>query len=112
MRSVHSVILTTNEVENFPGFLFLKDMGNIEKGDYIVVTEEMTIRTELPATEEKEADVEIKTQHSQKQNWFEIKSVQNEKQMKGVKRGFVMVSVKKVKNPLPKEAEETAEAEA
>jgi hypothetical protein len=107
MRKIHAITLTSEQLQNFPGFFFFKETGTHEAGDYVVVNEEITLV--INPTDQADGLPSTVTKISPKQTFFEVKNVQNEKQYKGVKRGFVMVSVKRCKNPLPKLVEDTVE---
>lgn len=103
---IHSQTFTAKELSALSGFLILKDEGNFQIKDYLIVT----VRNDEPATEDKAADNRLTRQ----QIFFTITDVQTSETTRGVRRGYALVKIKRTKNPIPKiddSAEDVAESE-
>jgi hypothetical protein len=100
IKMVHFNELTGVDTLSKGGFLLLKDRGIFNENEYLVVTTTTVIPSEIP---EQEPVVNYG------QAWFQITQVLTAKSTPGVKRGFAMVKVKRVKNPIPKTLEQEPE---
>jgi hypothetical protein len=102
---IHNQTFTAKELSSLSGFLILKNDGNFEVKDYLVVT----IRKDEPATETAPEDKRLTRQ----QIFFTITDVQTSENTRGVRRGYALVKIKRTKNPIPKvdDAEEVTETE-
>lgn len=90
---LHSVILTNSELQAAGAFLILPDRGIFSVNDYLAVTIQ---------------DEEGKLTKSQV--FFTLVNVATSETMRGVRKGYAMVKIKRTKNPLPK-VDETEEIE-
>lgn len=87
---IHSVNLTTQELSAAGAFLLLADHGTFTPGDFLVITV-------------KGDDGKLTRQ----QSFFNIVTVQDATNTRGVRKGYAMIKIKRTKNPLPKTETET-----
>lgn len=99
---IHTLIFTQAELSALKSFLILKDTGIYKIGDMVMIT----VRNDI-----KEADVVDKSLTRQ-QTFFTVTEINNAETMRGIKAGFVMVTIKRTKNPVPKVSDELAEIAA
>lgn len=95
---IHTLIFTQAELSALKSFLILKDTGIYKIGDMVMIT----VRNDIKETEDQPADKSLTRQ----QTFFTVTEINNAETMRGIKAGFVMVSIKRTKNPVPKVSDE------
>lgn len=100
---IHFVNLLPEEIAAISGFLILKDEDNFKENDFLVLTAKE--KTHRKAKVEGEEGKEI-TRLTRNQTFFTVTNVTTNA---GIKQGYAMVKIKRIKNPLPKVEGEVAE---